>query len=118
MITVRLTGIHLAIGLRLETSLWIILIGCLKLQKFINELEITFQMRLTHRSLNKNNQQDDRAMLSSLDGLRHSTSCAISSNVNRQPQSTFVRNQKELRHSNPGVQVRPLSHQFGFRIPM
>ena len=35
MITVRLTGIHLAIGLRLETSLWIILIGCLKLQKFI-----------------------------------------------------------------------------------
>lgn len=35
MITVRLTGIHFAIGLRLETSLWIILIGCLKLQKFI-----------------------------------------------------------------------------------
>ena len=35
MITVRLIGIHLAIGLRLETSLWIILIGCLKLQKFI-----------------------------------------------------------------------------------
>ena len=35
MITVRSTGIHLAIGLRLETSLWIILIGCLKLQKFI-----------------------------------------------------------------------------------
>ena len=35
MITVRLKGIHLAIGLRLETSLWIILIGCLKLQKFI-----------------------------------------------------------------------------------
>ena len=35
MITDRLTGIHLAIGLRLETSLWIILIGCLKLQKFI-----------------------------------------------------------------------------------
>ena len=35
MITDRLRGIHLAIGLRLETSLWIILIGCLKLQKFI-----------------------------------------------------------------------------------
>ena len=35
MITVRLTGSHLAIGLRLEISLWIILIGCLKLQKFI-----------------------------------------------------------------------------------
>ena len=40
MITVRLTGIHLAIGLRLETSLWIILIGCLKLQKFIMQGDI------------------------------------------------------------------------------
>ena len=57
-------------------------------------------------------------MVSSLDGLRHSTSFAISSNDNRQPPSTFARNLKELRHSNPGVQVRLLSHQFGFRIPM
>ena len=72
---------------------------------FQNELEIKFQMRLTHRSLNKNNQEDDRTMFSSLDGLRHSTSCAISSNVNRQPPSTFARNLKELRHSNPGVQL-------------
>ena len=48
---------------------------------FQNELEIKFQMRLTHRSLNKNNQQDDRTMFSSLDGLRHFTSYAISSNV-------------------------------------
>ena len=55
-------------------------------------------------------------MFSSLDDLRHSTSCAISSNVKRQPPSTFARNLKELRHSNPGVQVRPLSHQFSFRI--
>ena len=37
MITVRLTGSHLAIGLRLEISLWIILIGCLKLEKFITQ---------------------------------------------------------------------------------
>ena len=59
-------------------------------------------------------------MFSSLDGLRHSTSCAISSNDNQQPPATSARNLKELRHSNinPGVQVRPLSHQFGFRIPM
>ena len=35
-------------------------------------------------------------MFSSLDGLRHSTSCAISSNVNRQPPGTFARNLKEL----------------------
>ena len=51
-------------------------------------------------------------MFSSLDGLRHSTSCAISSNVNQEPPSTFARNLKELRHSNPGVQVRPHSNQF------
>ena len=35
MITIRLAGSHLAIVLRLETSLWISLIGFLKLQKFI-----------------------------------------------------------------------------------
>ena len=37
MITVRLTGSHLTIGLRLEISLWIIVIGCLKLEKFITQ---------------------------------------------------------------------------------
>ena len=52
---------------------------------FQNELEIKFQMRLTHRSLNKNNWQDDCTLFSSLDGLRHFISRAISSNVNRQP---------------------------------
>ena len=35
MISVRLTGTHLVTGVRLEISFWIILTGCLKLQKFI-----------------------------------------------------------------------------------
>ena len=76
-------------------------------------------MRLTRRSLNKNNQYDDRTMFSSPNGLRQLRNYVISSNVNRQPPTTLARNNlKELRHSNPGVQVRPLSHQLGFRIPM
>ena len=56
-------------------------------------------------------------MFSSLDGLHHFTSCAISLNVNRQPPRTIKRNLKELRHSNPGVQMRRFSYQFGFLIP-
>ena len=43
MITVRLTGIHLAIGLRLETSLWIILIArLLEVTKIYNSREKYF----------------------------------------------------------------------------
>ena len=46
-------------------------------------------------------------MSSLLEGLRHCTSRAICSNCNRQPPGTFAR--KEIRHSNPCVQVLCLS---------
>ena len=42
-------------------------------------------------------------MSSLLEGLRHCTSRAICSNCNRQPPGTFAR--KEIRHSNPCVQL-------------
>ena len=42
MITVRLTGIHLAIGLRLETSLWDYLDRLLEVTKIYNSRETYF----------------------------------------------------------------------------
>ena len=50
-------------------------------------------------------------MSSLLEGLPHCTSRAICSNCNQQPPGTFAR--KEIRHSNPCVQVLCLSLRNG-----